>query len=306
MASSDAASLKENSNWGRWGDDDERGALNLITPEAVLAGLQVPTIGKVYHLGLPVQRDGSAPILFYRNKPQRLTSTNPGDRGMFAAFGADPDVGSNEDVVIMDSHCLSHMDALSHVFAKGSLYNGFSTDTITTTGGTTRCGIDKVGGIAGRAVVLDLPGYFGVDWLEPGQVITSEDLSGAAAARNVDVRSGDILLVRTGYLDYWRSLGSPSNPTEQPGLGFDAVSFIKDHDVAVVGMDNSAIEPYPFDKNVFLGVHIELLVKLGVHLLEHLNLNELAADEVAECFLTIAPVLVPGASGSPINPIAIA
>jgi len=305
MAANDGATLKENSNWGRWGDDDERGALNLITQETVLSGLRAPKTGKVYSLGLPIQGFGSAPIFDFRNKPQRLTSTNPGDPAAFVNYGATPDVGSNEDVVIMDTHCLSHMDALSHVFAQGSLYNGFSTDSITTTGGAGRCGIDKVGGIAGRGVLLDMPKYFGVPWVEPGQALTSADLDGAATAEGVAVGSGDILLVRTGFLDYWNSLGQPSDPIGQAGLGLDSVDFVRDHDVAVIGCDNSAIESIPFDRDIFLGVHIELLVKLGVHLLEHLNLNQLAADEVTECFVTIAPLQVTGASGSPINPIAI-
>jgi kynurenine formamidase len=91
----------------------------------------------------------------------------------------------------------------------------------------------------------------------------------------------------------------------QAGLGFDAVDFIRDHDISVVGSDNSAIEPVPFDRGIFLGVHIELLIKLGVHLLEHVNLVGLSADQVTECLFVVAPLPVTGASGSPINPIAI-
>jgi kynurenine formamidase len=305
MSDDQTSDLSENSNWGRWGPEDERGALNLLTPETVLAGMRAAKTGKVYNLGLPIQRQGSAPIFDFRNAPQRLTTTNPGDPAAFVHFGATPDVGSNEDVLVIDSHALSHMDALSHVFAQGSLYNGFSTDTIQTSAGTSRCGIDKVGGIAARGVLLDLPRHFGVDWLEPGYVITSADLQAAADSQGVSVLPGDVLLVRTGFLDYWHSLGEPTDPIGQAGIGFDAVSFIRDHDVSVVGMDNSAIEPIPFDRDIFLGVHIELLVKLGVHLLEHLNLNDLAADEVGECFVVVAPLSFTGAAGSPINPIVI-
>ena len=198
------------------------------------------------------------------------------------------------------------MDALSHVYADGSIYNGFSTDTIRTSTGASRCGIDKVGGIATRAVVLDMARYFDVEWVEPGYAITSDDLAGAAATQAIAVRPGNVLLVRTGFLDFWHSQKRTTNFLSQPGLGLDAVPFIRENDVVGVGMDNSAIEPIPFDRGVFLGVHLELLVQLGVYLFEHLNLNELAADRVSECFIVIAPLLVSGASGSPINPIAIA
>jgi kynurenine formamidase len=250
-------------NWGRWGKEDERGALNLLTPEVVLAATRVCKTGVVYNLGLPIQMSGSGPLFAYRGTPQRLTLTNQADPGAFVDYGAPTDVGANEDVLVFASHTLTHMDALSHVFAEGTFYNGFQSDAARTNQGVPNCGID-----------------------------------------NVEIRSGDILLVRTGFLEYWHSIGEPEVAL-QAGLGFDAVDFIRDHDISVVGSDNSAIEPVPFDRGIFLGVHIELLIKLGVHLLEHVNLVGLSADQVTECLFVVAPLPVTGASGSPINPIAI-
>ena len=305
MSTDQAGAPGGTTNWGRWGADDQRGALNLLTPEVVLAATRVCRTGTVYNLGVPIQHRGSAPIFDHRSPPQRLTLMNQADPASFVSYGASPDVGANEDVLVLDSHTLTHMDALSHVYAEGTLYNGFPADDVRTNTGTPHCGIDKVGGVVGRGVHLDMPRHHGVDWLEPGYVITSADLQACADAQGVEVRSGDILLIRTGYLDYWHSLGEPTEPTSQAGMGFDAVNFIREHDVAVVGSDNSAVEPIPFDNGIFLGVHIELLVKLGVHMLEHLNLGSLAADQVSECLFVIAPLPVSGASGSPINPIAI-
>jgi kynurenine formamidase len=293
-------------NWGRWGKDDERGALNLLTPETILAATRVCRTGIMYDLGLPIRQHGSGPLFDYRGTPQRLTLMNQADPGAFIEFGGAPDVGSNEDVLVLASHTLTHMDALSHVYTEGTLYNGFPADSVRTNQGTPHCGIDKVRGVVGRAVHLDLPRLHDLEWLEPGSVITSADLEACAAAQGVEVRPGDILLVRTGFLEYWHSLGDPSEPTAQAGIGLDAVRFVREHDVAVVGSDNSAIEPVPFDQDIFLGVHIELLVKLGVHLLEHVHLAELAADQVTECLFVVAPLGVTGASGSPVNPIAIA
>jgi len=123
----------------------------------------------------------------------------------------------------------------------------------------------------------------------------------------VDLGRGDILLVRTGWLDLFADVTAKFEepPFLQPGLGASTVDYIADLDIAVVGCDNAAVEVIPFDGE-FLSLHIELLVKRGLTLLEHLVLSPLAADGVTECLLVVAPLLVTGGTGSPINPIAIA
>jgi kynurenine formamidase len=291
-------------NWGRWGADDERGTLNLLTDSTVLDATRVCKTGKVYRLGLPIQREG-VPIFAYRGAPQRLTLTSQTDT-MAQAYGAAEGVGANEDVLVMASHSITHMDALCHVFSDRKHYNGFPCDSFESFTGAPRCSIDKTNGFAGRAVLLDLPTHLGVDWLTPGQQVGSDLLEACRAAQDTEVRAGDILLVRTGWLDLFASLEVGQEPPfEQPGLNLDSVSFVRDHDFAAVGADNAAIECIPFDDNRFLSVHIELLVKLGITLLEHLSLHELAADGCYESLLVVAPLPVTGATGSPINPIAI-
>ena len=294
----------ETTNWGRWGTDDERGALNLISPEAVLAATRVCKTGKVYSLSLPIQQSG-IPIFEYRGAPKRLTLTSRTDDEMFTSYGAAPGVGANEDVLVIPSHTATHMDALSHVFTDDAIYNGFP-NAFSSLSGSPRCGVQTTGTFAGRAVLLDLPAHFGVDWLEPGTTITSDDLEGCRARQGVEVGAGDVLLVRTGWLDLFATIENPADvPFEQPGLGYDAVPFVRDHDVAVVGSDNAAIECIPFDKGVFLGVHIELLVRLGVTLVEHLVLSEMARDGCHEALFCVGALPVTGATGSPVNPIAI-
>lgn len=288
-------------NWGRWGADDERGTLNLLTPDAVLAATQVCKTGKVYSLSLPIQREG-VPIFDYRGAPQRLSLTSCADAGMYDAFGAPEGLGANEDVLVIASHSITHMDALSHVFSENKMYNGFGADTFTTAAGAQKLDVTKTGSFAGRGVMLDLPKHLGVDWLEPGMVIDSDLLEACRAAQGTEMRAGDILIVRTGFLDFY---ATGESGFEQPGLGFGAVEFIDDHQVAVVGADNAAIESIPFDRNEFLGVHVELLVKRGVTLLEHLSLTELAADGCTEFLFVVGALKVVGAAGSPINPIAI-
>jgi len=293
-------------NWGRWGDDDERGALNLITPEAVLAATRVVRTGKVYNLGLPVARYGT-PVFPYRGAPQRLTLTSQTDAEMNAQYGAQPGVGANEDVLVIAAHNGTHMDALCHVYAGEQFYNGRSAHSFTSHNGAPYCGIEKMGGFAGRAVLLDIAGHKGVDWLEPGYNITADDLEECRAAAGVTLGSGDILLVRTGWLDLFADVTSRMEepPFSQPGLGASTVDYIAERDIAVVGCDNAAVEVIPFDGE-FLSLHIELLVKRGLTLLEHLVLTPLASDGVRECLLAVAPLLVTGGTGSPINPIAIA
>jgi kynurenine formamidase len=296
-------------NWGRWGDEDERGALNLLTPEVVLAATKIPKSGKVYALGLPIQRIG-VPWFDYRGAPMRLSLEHQSDRGQFELSGAPDHVGANEDVLVFASHNETHMDALCHVFWERQMYNGIPVETVSASAGATKLGIDKVKGFAARAVLLDMPRHLGVgDWFEGEHIITSAELDACAQAQGVEVRPGDVLLVRTGWVDKFLAnnptQSGPANDPIQAGLGFDACEFVADHDVCAVGCDNSAVESIPFDRNEFLGIHIELLVKRGIYFLEHLMLKEMADDRCHEALIVVSPLNVTGGTGSPINPIAI-
>lgn len=289
-------------NWGRWGDDDERGALNLLTPEVVKAAAASITTGRTYPLGLPIQAEG-VPLLDYRGKPMRLTLEDLTDDGAYADFGCKVGTGAHEDVMIFASHTTSHMDALIHVYEDYKHYNGVPAAAMRAMAGATRLGIEKAGGFAARAVLLDLVRYFDDGpWVEPGRILTAADLQGAAAAQGVEVRAGDIVLIRTGYLDMWFEQ-QPNLPFEQAGIGFDAGNWLAAQDIVAVGCDNAAVESIPFDENDFLGVHKVLLVRHGIYMLEFLDLRAPAADQCYEGLLSVAPLRVTGATGSPINPI---
>ncbi|MGE0879709.1 MAG: cyclase family protein [Acidimicrobiia bacterium] len=290
-------------NWGRWGDDDERGALNLLTPDVVLQATQVCKTGKVYSLGLPIQANG-VPLVPYRGVPMRLTLLNNSDDAMFAAMGGEG-VGANEDILVFASHNESHMDALCHVHHQNTFYNGFSADTMHTHTGAQRCGIDKTPWVAGRAVLLDVGALHGDGGCPDGYKITAADLEAAAARQGVSVGAGDIVLLRTGWLG--RFLADPNGASgAQPGIGFDAANLLTQWDVAAIGADNSAIEVIPFDDDKFIGVHVLLLVQHGIPFFENLVLDELVADGVSEALIVVAPLRVTGGAGSPINPIVIA
>jgi kynurenine formamidase len=302
-----AGPLGSDGNWGRWGADDERGTLNLIDSEAVLRAAHGCQTGKVYNLGLPIAR-GTAPVLEYRGAPQRLTLVSQTDTGMYEAYGAAEGLGANEDVLVIATHNGTHMDALSHVFTGNQLYNGFPSSTFASHTGAGRCGIEKSGGFAAGAVILDLAKHFGVPWLEPGHPVTGDELEACRIAQGSEFAVGDALLVHTGWLSYYASLpeGERTEGSPQPGLDHSAVEFVDSHHISAVGADNSAVEVIPFSEGVFLALHSELLVKRGVTFLEHLSLAALAEDNVHRVLLVVAPLLIAGATGSPINPIAIA
>lgn len=290
-------------NWGRWGPEDERGALNLLTSESVMAALKVCRTGKLYTLGVPIQRSG-VPNVEYRGIPQRLTMVNHSDESMFEPFGGEPGVGTNEDVLVMASHTVTHMDALCHIYHDGSVYNGFPHDTMHAYGGAQHCGIEKSGGVVTRGVLVDVAAYKGVDWLDASYVITLEDMQGALDAQGTELRPGDAILFRTGWLEWFFAHGAEMS-LDQPGIGLDVARACGEADPVVVGADNTAVEAQPFDRGKFLGAHVELLVRRGVHLVEHLKLDELSADRCYEFLFVVSPLLITGASASPVSPVAV-
>jgi kynurenine formamidase len=292
----------EPGNWGRWGPDDERGALNHLTPELVRDAARAVTSGRTYPLGIPIQPEG-VPLLEHRGKPMRLTLADPTDEDAYRALGCEPGTGANEDVLVLASHTTSHMDALVHVYEDLRHYNGVPASAMKAMAGATKLGIEKVGGFAARAVLLDMTRHLGEDpWLTPGRGITGTELEEASHAQGVEVRAGDVVLVRTGYLQMWFE-----RPSErgflQPGITIDAARWLAARDVVAVGSDNAAVEVIPFDQDDFLAVHKLLLVHHGIYLLAFLDLSAPALDECWEGLITVAPLKVTGATGSPVNPV---
>jgi kynurenine formamidase len=290
-------------NWGRWGDDDERGALNLLDESTALAGVASCSTGRVYQLGLPIQRTGM-PHVDYRGTPQRLTLTSYTDTDMYAEYGAPPEVGANEDLLIFASHTATHIDALCHVHNDGAMFNGYAPQEMKSYTGSAKMGIEKAGAFATRGVLLDVAAYKGVPYLEAGYAVTIEDIEATLDAQGVSVTAGCAILLRTGWLERFFDEGAVMS-LEQPGIGLDAANWLADQDVVMIGGDNSSVEAMPWDKDIFLGVHIELLVRRGIHMMEHLNLAEMSREKCYEFLFCCAPLLITGATGCPVNPVAI-
>ena len=291
-------------NWGRWGDTDERGTVNLITPERVVAASGLVKRGAIFDLGIPFDSKGPQPG-GGRINPVRLMSETGADQEFPGAFHY------ADDYVFMPLQAASQWDGLAHVFYDDQLYNGFPASDVGPHGAK-HCSIDKLAkGIVGRGVLLDIARLRGVEWLEAGTVISPEDLDAAAARQGVEVKPGDILLFRTGWrTKFVREGDATAFMAGEPGLGLACCQWIHDHEIAAVASDNWAIEVLPGEIDTeLLPVHMVLIRDMGVTLGEILDLDELAADcesdGVWEFFLTAPPIKFTAAVGSPINPLAI-
>jgi kynurenine formamidase len=292
------------SNWGRWGSDDERGAVNLVTPQRLVSAAGLVRRGRSFGLGIPLGRNG--PQSGNRVNPIHMMSET-GDEQLFPGGFKYAD-----DYLFLPLQGATQWDALAHVYYDDLMYNGFPARDITVKGAA-RCSIDKQrNGIVGRGVLLDIAALKGLDWLGAGTVITPDDLEAAAAAQGgVRVGGGDILLFRTGWRRKFLVDGDAAAfMAGEPGLGQDCCAWLRERDVAAVGSDNWAIEVLPGEfPDVLLNVHMILIRDMGLSLCEILDLEELAADCHADGvweFLFAAPPLpVTRAVGSPVNPLAI-
>jgi kynurenine formamidase len=285
-----------------WGPADRRGALNHLTPARVLAAAGEIRLGLTVSLAAPIETDLT------------LDQPEPAIHDMKGRPGEDADpegLTFAQDRLGINVHgdADSHIDALCHVMYRKTLYNRVPAAAVT------RHGADELSidvardGIAGRGVLLDIPRLRGVSWLEPGDLVTAEDLAQAAAAQRVAVGPGDLLFVRVGHRRRRGELGPWDAAASRAGLHPAALEFVAEREVAVLGSDsNSDVSP-SVAEGVSHPVHVLAINALGLHLLDYLQFEDL----VSLCeraghwsfFCVIAPLRLPRATGSPVNPIAI-
>jgi kynurenine formamidase len=292
-------------NWGRWGDEDEMGALNLITPDKRREGAACVVSGESVScsLELPVRPSVENP------HPALHMMIQGGDDCLIP--GLDFETVMDFVGVAFHGMATSHIDALCHVFVDGLMYNGFSKDEVKSTGalrGSIMCARE---GITSRGVLLDIPGSQGLPWLEPTAAITIAELESAEASQGVQATEGDILLVGTGR-DARRNEHGPWSPMETglAGLHPECIPWLHERGVAVLGGDGvSDALPGSGIAGWIMPVHQCTLAGMGVHLLDNLRLDNLAAacarNERYSFQFTVAPLRVDKATGSPVNPIAL-
>ena len=292
-------------NWGKWGATDQRGTVNYITAEKMVAAGKLIRTGKVFDLGIPFGADGPQPGGGRINPVHLMSQT--GDRQLFPGGFRYAD-----DYIFMPLQGATQWDSLAHVYYDDQLYNGYPSNDVTVVGAF-NCSIEhQAKGIAGRGVLLDIARLKGLEWLEKGYVITPADLE-AAMARQGDttVGSGDILVFRTGWRKKFLVEKSPTQFMDgEPGIGQECCDWLHERQVAAICSDNWAIEVLPGeDPNSVFNVHMILIRDMGMTLGEILDLEELgadcAADGVYDFFFCAPPLKVTGGVGSPINPLAI-
>ena len=208
-----------------------------------------------------------------------------------------------EDTVVLPLHIGTHIDALCHAWYDDALYNGFPGSGTRSTSGATRCGIDKMGPIVGRGVLLDIAGARGGP-LRDAAVIGPGDLEHAAGQAGVEIGKGDVVLIRTGWAESEGRADVVSFDSE-PGLNVEAALWLAEREIAVLGADNFAVEVIPFASGTVFPVHQRLIRDFGIPLLEGLLLHQLAATGRHEFLFAASPLPVVGGTGSPINPMAI-
>ena len=288
--------------WGRWGDGDERGALNYLDAERVAAAARLVRSGLTVSLAWTLDTH-QAP-----HNPQ------PAAHRMTAYGGDESPAGSIQfakDFVGIDYHVdtHTHIDALCHVSYGGSLYNGVPAGAVRSSGATAQSIEVLNDGLAGRGVLLDIPRVRGVPWLEPGEHIFLEEFEQAEREQGVTVGEGDILIVRTGHARRLGELGPWETADAKAGLHPTAMRFVAERRVAVLGSDGNSDTAPSSTEGVAFPIHVLAITAMGVHLLDYLRLEDLlAACERAhrwEFFLVAAPLRIEGGTGSPLNPIAI-
>jgi kynurenine formamidase len=292
-------------NWGRWGDDDEIGTMNLVTDDVVRRATACVRTGRRFSLALPLSGDGPQ----IGTVPGRINPLHT----MIAINSpyVDPEgFRTSDDVLVMATQAATHWDALAHASYGGTIYNGFPAESITAEQGATRCGVDKIPHLVTRGVLLDVARAKGVDRLEGGYALTPDDLDAAAELARLDVQPGDVVLLRTGQMQLLFAGDKLGYCIPNPGPSMQTVEWFRSHDVAAVATDSYTYEVFPPEReDCALPVHLLHLVDMGMTQGQHFVLESLAADcaddGVYEFLLEASPQPIVGGTGTPVNPVAV-
>jgi kynurenine formamidase len=294
-------------NWGRWGADDERGALNHLTDEHRASAAALVRTGESISM---------AHDLTTRPTPE---TPSPANHHMLAsgdALGSSgvADYEATQDYLGTAVHGLglTHIDALCHMFVRGEMYGGRPASMVRSTGAEANTIMSAAAGVIGRGVLLDIPLSRGIDYLDPSYSVTVADLEAAEARAGLSVGTGDLLIVSTGR-DNRKSAGNGRlDPFSGglPGLHPRTLLWLHEREIALLASDGisdhmpfTAIPEWPFP------IHQIGIVAIGLHLIDNLRLDAVAdvcrREHRWEFLMAVAPMRVPGGTGSPVNPIAV-
>jgi kynurenine formamidase len=280
----------------KWGAGDQRGSGNMMKPEIVLRAARLIKTGETFELGALLSPDTSESFINEGRQFNIYTKPSPP-----VPNGRQV----NEELVITELGQIgTQFDAFAHQMWGDSFYNCFKLGEIGTRNGFRKLGVEHVGGLMTRGVLIDVAGLKGVDMLPTSYNITPDDLQQALAKANQKIMPGDAVLIRTG----WSKLMGKDNPRygrANAGIGIAAGQWLITQDPMMIAADNCCVEVRPSEPGHNLPVHAMMLIQHGIYLLENLELEKLAVAGATEFAFIVQPLKIKGATGSAIAPMAI-
>ncbi|MGH7021972.1 MAG: cyclase family protein [Caulobacteraceae bacterium] len=289
-------------NWGRWGEDDERGALNHLREAQIRAAAALVKRGRSVSLSRDFPVDPGPENPWPAHHHMVIAGDDPCVPGVNGL-----EVSTDYIGIAFHGMASSHLDALCHVFQGGRMYNGHPASDVKSTGARRNTVMTLKDGVVGRGVLLDVPRALGVPYLDPEQLLDAAALERTEAAQGVKVGRGDIVLVRLGRDERRKAISDQA----VAGLDPHVALWLHEREVAILGGDgvHDPIPPGAISPSWPMPLHMVGLVAMGLHLLDNLDLERVAQvcaeEDRWEFLLTLAPLRIQGGTGSPLNPIAV-
>ena len=302
-----------NPNWSfeswhpsRFGKDDVLGSLNLMTPKSILSALQLAKQGKVYDLTFVLDQDIPVPGFHGQYFANTQFTLENGVAWHDRVLGKMKNGYSAQNLrLAISDHSGTHIDQLNHVGEQQPngeflVYNGHKNRDIIDSFGTKTLGIELMPPIISRGILIDVATHKGVDMLPAGYAVQPNELDEVLAKQDIQVKEGDVVLVHTGWGRNW------TNPEKmlsgEPGLGKACAEWAIKYNIMAWGLDQFATDPLPFEfEGEALPMHIAMLTKAGIRLMENVNMEEIVRDKVYQFLSIIAPLKIRGATGSPMR-----
>jgi kynurenine formamidase len=280
----------------KWGASDQRGAGNMMKPETVLRASKLIKTGEVFELAAILSPDPKE--AFINTNRVFNIYTKP-------ALPIPNARVANEELVVTELGQIgTQFDAFAHQMWGDSFYNCFKLGEIGTRSGFKKLGVENVGSLMTRGVLIDVAGSKGVDMLPTSYIITPDDLQQALARANQKLQAGDAVVIRTG----WSKLMGKENQrygSVSPGIGVAAGQWLVGQEPMLIAADNCCVEVRPSEPPHNLPIHAMMLIQQGIYLIENLELEALAAARAYEFAFIVEPLKIKGATGSAVAPIAI-
>jgi kynurenine formamidase len=305
------AMIRRVSNWGRWGDDDELGTVNLITRAKRVEAAGLVRRGEVFSLAIPFDRSGPQPAGDRRLNPQHTMLQTGTDLRSGVQELSVEGWGYADDTIAMATHAATHWDCHGHAFYDYRMYNDRDCTLVSATGAEFGSAARLSPHLVTRGLLLDFPLALGREWLPLDYHVTVADIERALELGKVEPRPGDILLLRTGNMTRARRDGGWDRYTytDEPGIGLAELPWLHEQGIAAVAADTWALEVIPSGASIWLPLHAVGIVHMGLILGEIFMLDDLAADcardGVYEFMLCASPLAFTRSVGGPVNPIAV-